>query len=742
MAIIGIVALGVGFLIGALSTTPILQESVSSFYEKNNTMDVCLKSPYGFNNDDVERVKEKSSVKEAYGSYSSDMIVTFNEEKVVSRLMSLDDVNKVKLLEGELPKSNDECVVKKSNGELKDFVIGDKIGVGEKTIVITGIVNSPLYYSSEKETANLNYGSIEAFFFVQKDILDQGRYSDIFVVLDIDKDNCFTDEYKEKVTLFKEELLSIDSNWLGYTRAETVSYAMYDISSKKVEDVAKIFPYFFFIVALLVTLATMARMIEEERQQIGTLKALGYGRFMIVRKYIYYSGIATIIGCVIGVIWGFIVLPTVLYNTYRGLFILPNIRLRIIPLYSIVSCAVIIASTLVATIFAAAKSLRERAAQLMQPKSPKPGKRILLERIPLLWNRLSFSYKATARNLFRYKKHFFMTVLGVAGCTALVVTGFGLRDSVRSISNKQYSDVLKYESKLVVSNFDENIKQSLDDYYVMDTYSSEACYKKEKINLTIYMVDQRVNDYISIHYRKNKKEIALDKNSVVLCETASVMLNIKKGQSIEVKTDKGYVSLVVNDICENYTSNYLYLGEDVYNQYFTSNVKTVLTNNKVDFSSLSENVLSASWKSQEKKTYSGIISNMEVFTVVLILAAGSLGMIVIYNLININIRERQKELATLRVLGYYDNEVLIYMYREIFILSIIGSFIGLVLGIFLHKYVIYTSESMDVIFGRDISLLSHLYSFILTLAFTCLVSLIMIRKIKSIEMTESMKAVE
>ncbi|MCI7304434.1 MAG: FtsX-like permease family protein [Clostridiales Family XIII bacterium] len=568
---------------------------------------------------------------------------------------------------------------------------------------------------------------------------------------------------EKKIDKAQADIDDLDKpEWYILDRNSNVSYARYQVDVEKVADVAAVFPIFFFLVAALVSLTTMTRMVEEERIQIGTLKALGYNRRTIMAKYLIYCGAATVLGCAVGLASGFQLLPTVLYKAYASQYELPELILQFNGKFALISCGLEILCTLGATWFACSRTLSEKPAALMVPRAPKAGKRILLERATALWKRLSFSYKATARNIFRYKKHLFMTIIGIAGCTALMVTGFGLQDSMSEIVHTQYDQIFKYDMKieLVEDKTDSTLQDFLDGkaHTKVSSQAAEASSAggSEKISTTLYIPenDQAFCQFILLRHPRSNTAISFDQDGVIMTEKMADVLELSPGDRFTLKNiDDQTAEFTLTDITENYVGCYLYMDQSVYRSAFggfdyngylvQSGIKGLAAQDQTAQGLQdSEYVASSEFNSQLKQSYEGMLSSINLIVYVLILCAGALAVVVLYNLTNININERSRELATLRVLGYYHNEVARYIFREIGLLSILGTLAGLAAGFALHRYVVITAESPDFMMGREISPLSYVLAALITLAFSALVDVLMIFKLRRIEMVESMKAVD
>lgn len=557
----------------------------------------------------------------------------------------------------------------------------------------------------------------------------------------------------------QKQIDNIDSGkWYITNRLETQGISSYKSDTEKVAAIARIFPVFFFLVAALVVLTTMTRMIEEERAQVGTLKSLGYKNGIIRNYYLLYGAVASLIGCVAGLGLGFIIFPKVISNAYAMIYNIPPVSVRIIwHLAGAITLItlIIIMSTIY---FACRRELREKPASLLLPKAPEAGKRILLEKITPLWKRIKFTHKVTLRNLFRYKKRFLMTIVGMAGCFALLVTGFGVRDSINDIVDIQYGELMKYD--MTVSVDKESWKPVEDIYgkqgFFMQTNAKVINDKKSDM-LTISVPENKkaMDDFMTLRTRDKHKMVFLDDNGVVLSEKLCEELDIKKGDKIKIQPDgEKETEIKVIGICENYVSNIGFMTSEGYTKFFGSQptFKTLYVDIKDEVKEKEssdsivrkvmeeDGVLYALATDTIRDNFNDSVKNIDYIVMVLIISAGGLSIIVLYNLTNVNICERKKELATIKVLGFYEKEVSSYIFREINILAGIGMLFGIPLGSALHRFVIKTAEVGSMMFGRNIYFLSFLFSVLITGAFTFIVNLIMRRSIRKIDMVESMKA--
>ncbi|MFA6948586.1 MAG: FtsX-like permease family protein, partial [Eubacteriales bacterium] len=570
-------------------------------------------------------------------------------------------------------------------------------------------------------------------------------------------------EAQEKINDARADAAKIEiPEWIIFTRADNVAYTSYKSNVEKVDAIAKVFPVFFFLVAALVALTTMTRMVEEERLQIGTLRALGYSKGAVMFYYIAYSLLASAAGGAAGVSLGFKLLPTVIANAYTMMYTLPKTLTPFRPLYAVVIIVVAAATTTIATWWSCRTAMSERPAALMQSRAPKAGKRILLERMGFIWKRLGFIQKVTARNLFRYKKRFFMTVIGIAGCCALLVTGFGLRDSISDIVELQFGQIYNYNLNITVDDKTASENGELNAFLSDKNnigrwarFSSQSGYVSDKA-VTIYTSpDDAVNEFFTLRDRVTKQPVVLGGSGAVLTEKLCETLGISVGDTFTLENADGKTAeFECIGVTENYVAAFCYMTWDAYNAAFESEpeVTTVLcestaaTDEERDAQTSAllalDGVTYAYFSDTIRSSFVNMLKNINYIVMVLIISAGALAVIVLYNLININICERRKEIATIKVLGFYDGETAAYIYRETLLLCVIGTIFGLLFGIVLHQFVIRTAEVDAVMFGRAIKPLSYVISALMTMVFACIVNLMMFGKIKRIDMVESMKAPE
>lgn len=561
-----------------------------------------------------------------------------------------------------------------------------------------------------------------------------------------------------------------DQEWYVNDRDVLAEYTSYGENADRMRAIGEVFPELFFLVAALISLTTMTRMVEEERTQIGTLKALGYGKGAIAGKYLMYAFLATMGGSIFGVLIGEKLFPFVIIYSYQIMYThLPHIVTPYQWDYALMATGAALACTLLATFYACYKELTAQPAELMRPPSPKEGKRILLERVTLIWKHLNFTWKSSIRNLFRYKKRFFMTIAGIGGCMALMVVGFGIRDSIMCIGTIQYQEIQVYDGMIYLSSSvteDEvqQIKNAMDGMDKMDRYI-EMEMTREPISLSVdgstedvYLCvpedKDKIEDFMNFRSRTTGEVYHIQDDGIILTEKMANTLDVSSGDTIYLGADGEEKEVTITDVCENYMQHYVYMSPELYQELYGEEPEY----NSILFDLKDASAQELSQAGEELLKYDGVMNvtytnsiedqlntmlqSLDLVIVVLIVSAGLLAFVVLYNLNNINITERRRELATLKVLGFYDMEVSSYVYRENIMLTIFSIVVGIVLGALLHRFVITTVEVDAVMFGRVVKWQSYLYSALFTTAFSLFVNWVMYYKLKKIDMVESLKSVE
>ena len=567
----------------------------------------------------------------------------------------------------------------------------------------------------------------------------------------------------------RDEIAKIEKpTWYVLDREQNSGYASFIQDTESIENIGQVFPIVFFIVATLISLTSMTRMVEEQRTQIGTLKALGYNKFQIASKYVMYASLASVIGGILGMCVGFVLLPKIIWMMYSMMYEIGDISLSFNLQFASIGLGLIFICIVGATIYAVVKELRQTPAILMRPKAPKIGKRVLLEKIPFIWKRLSFSRKVTVRNIFRYKKRFLMTIIGIMGCTALILTGFGLRDSISRIMPDQYEHVFNYDMQISlksgleenqIEELKNNLEQKDEITNTVETYmTSETAVNngvEEDVQIIVPEDKNSLDKTIDLADIETKEKVTLNDNEICLTDKAAELLGVKVGDTITLQdSDGNQKQVTISNVVENYVYHYVYMSkelyENLYNKQYETNVLLVQDSNLTEEQedNLAEELMgyneisSVSLISSAIRTMDETMESLNYVVVVLIVSAGLLAFVVLYNLSNVNISERIRELATIKVLGFYDREVYDYVTRETILLTLIGIVLGLVAGYFLNYYIIGTCEINMLRFNKTIEPLSYVYSALITIAFTLIVNFVTYFALKKIDMIESLKSVE
>ena len=694
----------------------------------------------------------------------------------------------------------------------------------EKEMKIVGTVKSPLYISRDRGTSKLGSGTVDYYIYVSKDNINSDVYTEIYVKLEDSQKYTtsssryekYVDETKQKIEEIKDERQKarydeligeanskiqeaenelntekqnaeqqikeaegkiIDAKdevakienptWYILDRNQNSGYASFIQDTESIENLSMVFPIVFFAIAILVSLTSMTRMVEEERQEIGTLKALGYNKFHISLKYIIYSSLACIIGAIIGMNIGFQLLPRIVWDMYEMMYTMPSITVLYNYEYSTLGLFLIYICIVGATLYSILKELKDAPATLLRPKAPKLGKRVLLERITPIWKRLNFSQKVTIRNIFRYKKRFLMTIIGIFGCTSLILAGFGLKDSISKILPYQYEKIFNYDIQVslksaldnenrqeLITNLKNNaqINEVVETYMISGTASKEE--NQEDIQIIIPQDNNELDKVIKLYDLKENK-INLNEDGIVITDKLAQLINAKVGDTITVKdTNDVEKELKIVNIAENYISHYVYMSKSLYEKTYEENcIPNVLLIQDKELTKEQESDLSREIVEQNQvstvtltstimTTLDDTMNSLNYVVIILIVSAGLLAFVVLYNLSNVNISERIRELATIKVLGFYDKEVYSYINRETTLLTIIGIILGLGGGYLLNFYIIGTCEIDMLRFVKVIDPLSYLYAILITVAFTIIVNIFTYFALKKIDMIGSLKSVE
>ncbi len=877
LAIMAIIALGVGFFSGLKVTKPGMVQTGNEYMRKYSLYDFRLLSTYGFDDTDVEALAAADHVMTAAGSYYEDFIyVNESEGEYILKAYSITDgVNELELCAGRMPEASNECVVDAKQlgdsdllgkqiivDESNDEEIKDSFRYSSYTVV--GMVNSPMYINIERGTASIGNGRVNGFIYIPEDGFEFEYYKEVYLKCQNSYD-IYTDEYDtyideitpdieasldetaqnhyqrlldeidrsydeavadarkeveeqvrvevtEQVTqefyaqcavqglstetvnemlaegtlvlpqdtieelteemtdsAMEEALADIEKPTLDepetylLDRSANTGYMCYDSDTGIVNGVARVFPIFFFLIAALVCSTTMTRMVDDERGQIGTYRALGYSNTAIIAKYMIYSGSSALIGCVGGFFGGCYLFPYVIAGAYRMLYDFGDgISFYFSPVLLIICIAVSLLCSVGMTYLACKNELRCMPAELIRPKAPAAGKRIFLERISFIWRKMKFLHKVTARNVFRFKKRMFMMILGIAGCTALVLTGLGVRDSITNLAEFQYDDIDIHDVEVTTKNsISEEVRGQLIETAGDALTGSAELYKTSvEFHLddsvkTVYLIAAdggTLKDFVNFNMESGADSYP-GYGEVMISEKIAELSGLSVGDEITLTdADDGEVSLVISGVFRNYVWHYAYVTPETYEDYFGKAFEpnTVYVNVADEQTAYEmsarlkklDSVMNVTVVSEVKDRVSNMMKMMNAVVALIICCAGALAFIVLFNLSNINITERVREIATIKVLGFYAGETGAYVFRENMVLTLIGIVAGLPLGVWLHRFVMSRIQVDMVAFAVEIMPISFVYTVLIVLLFFIVVDLVMRPRIEAIDMAESLKSIE
>ena len=799
LSLICMAFLGVGFYAGIQSSSPDMLKTLDNFYDENNVYDISIISNVGLTEDDLLKLSKIKNVELAINIQEKDSYLEIEENNYVVKLIEYNSqMNNVYIKEGRLPKNNNEVSVDNALLENNNLKLGDNITIDGKKYSIVGNVISPLYFSAERPNSNLGSGKVDYYIYVYNGSLDLEAYSNIYITVKGAKKHLTnSDSYKKLINNVKKDIdlikdkqqdirydelysdiietsemygISIDESkfikpkWYIYDRLDNTSYKELINASDNLKKIGNIFPIIFFAISVLVSLISMMRMIEEDRVENGTLKSLGYNSFHITLKYVIYSLLATTIGSSVGAIFGSYMIPNVIWNIYKKIFFIPKFIYLLKSDYNALGLWICILCICGTSIIVCIKNLREVPANLMRPKAPKSGKKILLERINFIWKKLKFSDKITIRNIFRYKSRVITTILGIAGCTALILAGFGLKDSIKDVIDFQFNNIIKYDKMLMTNESINQIdieKELLNDdkvenYTNVNTQNIKVLFNDEQHEVTMITPDdfKSISKSISLIDLKTNNIIDnISDNSCIISEKTAKLLDIDVGDKISLlDNDNNKYDIKVSYIIKNYINQYLYINKNTYNNLFNNyKINSILISLKEEDKNSKEfdkKYISNGYAltivdiDDIKSSMSDMLSSIDSIVAILIIAAASLAFVVLYNLSNINISERKREIATLKVLGFYPSEVDKYINRETVLLTILGIGIGLLFGSYLSHFIISTCEPDYIMFDRHVYTLSYFYSLFITVIFTIIVTIVTHFNLKKINMVTSLKNVE
>jgi putative ABC transport system permease protein len=784
-AILAIIALGVGFFSGLKITKQAMVNELDSYYRRLEFFDFRLVCSMGFSEADVEFFASAEGVKYTEGSFSADAIAEYNHSFGAFKFISLPhDVNKLNVLSGRLPSNDGECVADaRSFGEenlgqtvsISASTNADTVGnFLKKEFTIVGIADSPLYISTERGNTDLLSGTLAGFIFIPYESFYADYFTDIYIKLD-ENAYIYSDEYQGLIKRYEdkmgelleerarerhEELSSAlpyplpQPSTLVLTRESNLAYKSYENDTSIVSGISNVFPAFFLVVAVLICMTTMTRMVDEERVQIGTLKALGYGSFSISLKYLLYTGSAALFGWAAGFMLGTWLIPQLFWLAYGITYDFSTLQYVFSEGLALSTLAVALLSCMGSSFYACYRELFSHPAALLRPRAPKAGKRILLERVRLLWRRLSFLQKVTLRNLFRYKKRLIMMLLGICGCTSLIVAGFGMKDSVADVARYQYEEVILYDLEVTFSSgLNEGARTEFLQKYIegegdclfvaVSTVDAGARGSGIPAKL-VASEDGKIESFFNI-----QSQNPLSEGQAAVSAQIAQKYGLKEGDRVGVYAGLKSAEFEVAAVFENYVGNYVFVTLDDYLSLYGEaqvNAAFILAESGAgELAALISSDHLVSYVTQvaqlEEKVESSM-SSINYIVAFIIIMAGMLAFIVIYNLTNINITERTREIATLKVLGFFPTETAVYVLRENMVLAMAGSLIGLGFGKGLHSLVLSMLSIDGLYFAPKIGALSYLFSFLLTILFSAIVSSFMLIRIDRIEMAQSLKTME
>ena len=818
-----IILLGAAFFSGLRSSERDMLLSAEKYYDQSNLMDCRIVGTLGLTQRDVEEVIALPQVENAEGAYSADLLCGSSEADMAVKVMSLSSqINVPTLVQGRLPQNRGECVIDAFFADKVTYGIGDSIifsaGGGESvsqslvsdSMTIVGIANLPQYMDLNRGSGKVGSGEIEGFVLALPEAFSLEAYTDIYATYSGAKGmDSFEDEYDELCesassavsalggsasqrrfeevydaavqaaqqqagtelppTVLEAIRASIpQSEWVVVGREMIMSVVNFESDAGRVASLGKLLPIIFFLVAALVSLTAITRLVEEERMQIGTLKSLGSSNGSIMLRYLSYALIPALSGSVVGVLLGEKIFPLAIIKAYMLLY--EGLTECVIPYNFVEGMIAVLASVLctgLATVFASYNITRAKPAQIMRPEAPKPGKRVLVERIPFVWKRLSFTQKATVRNMFRYKKRLFMTIIGVAGCMGLVLVGLGLHDSIMMVADMQFTEITHYQATVTLeTDLDAGQKKELEGQilsleegaFVLPVYQQTVDVQGEDGVQTLTLVVPENTDDISSYYtfrtRKGKNTVDIA-NGAIISEKTANSLGVGVGDGITFSSgDFNGITVTISAVFENYIGHYIFMTAQQYEELFSSSPQynqllLRYADSSDEFQTQFGNSVMAldgvagiGFVSATVKWANDTLSSLNTIVLIVLASASLLAFVVLYNLNSINIAERQRELATLKVLGFYDKEVASYVYRENILLTIIGVLFGIFVGIVLHRYVIMSIEVDMLMFGRSIAWQSYIYGSLITLGFSAIVNLVMYSGIKKIDMLKSLQSLE
>lgn len=816
LALFAIVALGVGFFSGLKICKPRMLETGIRYLENQNFYDFKAVSEIGFGEREVEAFQNAEFIDQAEGSYSLDVL--YVDEKGsdgVAKVHSLTKViNKVSLTAGRMPEKSGECLADAryfSEENLgKTFMLSEnnyeetKDTFVHTEFTVVGLVYSPLYLNYERGSTALGKGKVDCFLYLLPEEFLSDAYTEVYLTGNQEA-QAYSEDYKKKIDDLRTQVKSLEETLVDQRKEEltllyrsilsslgilseqsesivlperlrspqvylldrstNVGYVCFENDASIVEGISRVFPAFFFLVAALVCATTMTRMVNDHRTRIGTLKALGYGNFSISGLYLFYAGSAALFGTILGYFLGTSLIPRIIWKVYEIMYG------RFATLVSVFDGVLLLVSLLAALLCSVGTAyvccrteLRENPAMLIRPKTPKAGKKIFLERIRPLWRRMSFLHKVSARNILRYKKRLFMMIIGIGGCTALLLTGFGIRDSISDLADEQYEKITVYDYSVSFGSapkgeernaFEERCAGAISKILYLSESSGDC--SVSGVTKSVYLIvpeetGETFENFISLMNEEGKLPFP-GSGEAVICEKLAEDTGLTVGDTFVLRNGEYQEAVLrVSGICQNYVYSYVYISPETFEsaygvepEYRTAYILAPdgLDEDQGGALLLSDSrVLSVSVTANTRSRIQKILSNLNYIVLLVIVCAGLLALIVLYDLTNINITERQREIATIKVLGFFPKENVSYVFRENRVLTLMGALVGLLMGYFLHSFVMSQVKVDMICFHVHITPYSYGAALIFTFVFEFLVHLFMRRKIQAIPMAESLKSVE
>lgn len=774
IAITLIILLGVMLFTGIKSSGPDLYHNADTYFKNQKLSDVQITSPVGVTSENIAQAK---TIKNA--TVETRKITTVSE-KNGSNIFQLystsakDKLNQPKIVSGRMPKNSNEIILDQTASDkynLNQEIQFENNGLKKDSYEIVGFVTSPLFINEhERPATTIGNGKVDFFAYLDQSQFAAPNAQAIYVKYhDLSNLDVYSSKYQDKVDAKISKLKTIVTNAPNTPEMLTLSFEdhqdlpgfdAYSGVVDRISVIANVFPMFFFLIAILITFTTMTRMVEEERVQIGTFKALGFKKSEISLSYYFYAIAAAIIGTVLGILIGVNTLPMIVMTIMQQMYIFPPSGILVEAVTIIIAVILSLIATVGAVALVMNKDLREKPANLMLPRAPAAGKRILLEKIQPLWHRFSFFQKISYRNLFRFKSRMWMGIIGIAGGAGLILTGFGITNSIAASGQRQYADVVKYQAIVTVSDMnntskveaifknDKNIESTLP--VKMDVVSAQSSTKK--VNTVSMIMTDQVAQFPKY---SNVTSAQLNKNGAVITDKLANLLNVKIGSQITVKNSAGQVlKIKIAAISKNYVGHYVYLNSKYFKELNPKNptlnsflVKSKKVNqaSEKDFSKkllATNEAININFISSQKQTLTDMVKSLDPIVIVFIVLSGLLTFVVLYNLVNINISERIRELSTIKVLGFFDREVTMYIVRENIVLTLLGILFGVIFGNILLWFILQQAMTEEVVFPQTISVIGYVTAVVLTIVFTAVVMLITHRKLKKVNMIDALKANE